>query len=156
MASSERQRDGLYHGSCHCGKLRFTAMKNDAVPSTVTECNCSYCRRVSTIPNDTGSRSLRKGPTEWHTIHPWDVFCRCRSHNGLVVSNGLCVWFQKDGSSGMETRSVGLMYPTHLHYFSSARSVVAQWPFAIRRARSQPQTWVASSLACTQPLIRRP
>lgn len=58
MASTETDESQLYHGSCHCGKLKFTAPKKDEVPSKVSECNCSYCRRVSIASTLLISRSL--------------------------------------------------------------------------------------------------
>lgn len=33
-------------GACHCGAVRFTL---DAAPATVTDCNCSICRRYGVL-----------------------------------------------------------------------------------------------------------
>lgn len=35
-----------YHGSCHCGAVKYTA-KLDL--STLAQCNCSICRKKGTI-----------------------------------------------------------------------------------------------------------
>ncbi len=35
----------MIHGSCHCGAVRLEAR---AAPKSVTECNCSICRRLAT------------------------------------------------------------------------------------------------------------
>jgi len=36
----------MYHGSCHCGRVKYTA-KLDL--TTLTQCNCSICRKKGTI-----------------------------------------------------------------------------------------------------------
>jgi hypothetical protein len=36
----------MIEGSCHCGGVR---LKVDAAPATVTECNCSICRRYGVL-----------------------------------------------------------------------------------------------------------
>ena len=37
----------IYEGSCHCGKVRFTAKLDLSKP--VVSCNCSMCRRAGTL-----------------------------------------------------------------------------------------------------------
>jgi len=36
----------MIEGSCHCGAVRYTV---DAAPETVTDCNCSVCRRLGVL-----------------------------------------------------------------------------------------------------------
>jgi hypothetical protein len=36
----------MIEGSCHCGSIRITVAR---VPSTVTDCNCSICRRYGAL-----------------------------------------------------------------------------------------------------------
>jgi hypothetical protein len=36
----------LIEGSCHCGAVRFAI---PAAPKTVTDCNCSICRRLGAL-----------------------------------------------------------------------------------------------------------
>ncbi len=36
----------MIESSCHCGGVRFTV---EAAPETVTDCNCSVCRRNGTL-----------------------------------------------------------------------------------------------------------
>lgn len=36
----------MLEGTCHCGAVRFTI---PAAPETVTDCNCSICRRLGVL-----------------------------------------------------------------------------------------------------------
>ena len=36
----------MLEGACHCGAVRFTI---PAAPESVTDCNCSICRRLGTL-----------------------------------------------------------------------------------------------------------
>ena len=38
----------IYHGSCHCGTVRFE-IESDEI-TKVTECNCSICRHCGIHP----------------------------------------------------------------------------------------------------------
>jgi hypothetical protein len=67
-------------GSCHCGAVRFTLA---AAPETVTECNCSICRRYGVIWAYYAPGQVRFEPALPATdTYLWDdrslAFHRCR------------------------------------------------------------------------------
>jgi hypothetical protein len=68
-------------GSCHCGVIRFTLA---AAPETVTDCNCSICRRYGVLWAYFRPEQVRLEPplpktdtytTASHTL----AFHRCRT-----------------------------------------------------------------------------
>jgi hypothetical protein len=70
-----------YHGSCHCGAVRYEA-KSEPVEQAIG-CNCSMCRRKGTllafIPAtdftlQSGSEALTDYQFNKHVIH--HLFCR--------------------------------------------------------------------------------
>lgn len=44
-----------YQGSCHCGKIKFSA---DLDLSEVVSCNCSMCQRKGTLLSFTGEKAF--------------------------------------------------------------------------------------------------
>jgi hypothetical protein len=74
----------MIEGSCHCGAVRYTAA---SAPETVTECNCSICRRLGVLWAYYSPRDVRvEGPT---AIYMWDdksirfhhcETCGCATH----------------------------------------------------------------------------
>ena len=45
----------LYHGSCHCGAVRFEA---DTVITRVLRCNCSICRKKGVLHHRVAAEAL--------------------------------------------------------------------------------------------------
>jgi hypothetical protein len=68
-------------GSCHCGAVRFTLA---TAPETVTECNCSICRRYGVIWAYYAPDQVQFGPASQPVTdtYLWDdrslAFHRCR------------------------------------------------------------------------------
>lgn len=75
-----------YHGSCHCGEVRFEA--NIYLPLGTIKCNCSICRKMrwwaAVVPRDEfrvleGRSKL--GEYRFHTERDGHYFCRrCGIH----------------------------------------------------------------------------
>lgn len=74
-----------YHGTCHCGRVRFEL---DARLAYVTDCNCSVCRRRGALWHSAAEQELRitQGADEL-TLYQFDTktakhyFCRhCGIH----------------------------------------------------------------------------
>lgn len=75
---------GVLHGSCHCSAITLTIAH---APETVSECNCSICRRIAglwgyfdpaevTVDGDAGGyRWGDRSLTVWHCTH-----CGCTTH----------------------------------------------------------------------------
>jgi hypothetical protein len=71
----------MIEASCHCGAVRLTV---DAEPETVTECNCSICRRYGVLwayyPPAEVTLTAAEGATD---IYMWDDrsigFHRCKT-----------------------------------------------------------------------------
>jgi hypothetical protein len=71
----------MIEASCHCGAVRLTI---DAAPETVTDCNCSICRRYGVLWAYYSPKQVRFGPPEPATeTYMWDdrsiAFHRCRT-----------------------------------------------------------------------------
>ena len=71
----------MIESSCHCGAVR---LKIEAAPETVTDCNCSICRRYGTLWAYYSPKVVRITPPEGATdIYMWDdkaiEFHRCKS-----------------------------------------------------------------------------
>lgn len=67
-------------GSCHCGAVRFTLQ---AAPETVTDCNCSICRRYGVLWAYYSPASVQLGSPEpstdtYSTASHTLAFHRCR------------------------------------------------------------------------------
>ena len=67
-------------GSCHCGAVRFTLA---SAPETVTECNCSICRRYGVIWAYYATDQVQFEPAQPATdTYLWDdrslAFHRCQ------------------------------------------------------------------------------
>jgi hypothetical protein len=67
--------------SCHCGAVRLTI---DAAPETVTDCNCSICRRYGVLWAYYSPRQVAIVPPSGATdIYMWDErsieFHRCKT-----------------------------------------------------------------------------
>ncbi len=54
----------MIEASCHCGAVRI---ETDEAPETVTECNCSICRRLGTLWAYYSPSSVRITPPEGAT-----------------------------------------------------------------------------------------
>ncbi len=72
--------------SCHCGAIRLVI---DSAPETVTDCNCSVCRRYGTLWAYYSPKQVRFAPPDPPTdIYLWGdrsiEFHRCR-HCGCVT-----------------------------------------------------------------------
>lgn len=72
---------GAVSGSCHCGAVRFTL---EAVPDTVTDCNCSICRRYGVLWAYYRPEHVRFEPTNpatdtYTTASHTLAFHRCRT-----------------------------------------------------------------------------
>jgi hypothetical protein len=70
----------MIEASCHCGAVR---LEIDAAPETVTDCNCSICRRLGVLWAYYSPRQVRIVPPSGATaIYMWDdrslEFHRCR------------------------------------------------------------------------------
>ncbi|MCA8927362.1 MAG: GFA family protein [Alphaproteobacteria bacterium] len=79
-----------YHGGCHCGAVRIT-VRRDAPVDSLTDCNCSVCRKKGilhlAVPEadltiDRGEQALTLYQWRSHTAKHW--FCR---HCGIHVFN---------------------------------------------------------------------
>jgi hypothetical protein len=71
----------MIEASCHCGAVRLTI---EFVPTEVTDCNCSICRRYGTLWAYYSPRQVRILPAEGATdIYMWDdkslEFHRCKN-----------------------------------------------------------------------------
>jgi hypothetical protein len=69
----------MIESSCHCGTVR---LEIDAAPETVTDCNCSICRRYGVLWAYYSPRQVRITPAGSATdIYSWDdraiEFHRC-------------------------------------------------------------------------------
>jgi hypothetical protein len=67
--------------SCHCGAIRLAI---DAAPETVTDCNCSVCRRYGTLCAYYSPKQVRFTPPDPPTdIYMWGArstaFHRCKN-----------------------------------------------------------------------------
>lgn len=77
----------MIEATCHCGAVRFEI---DAAPETVTDCNCSICRRRGTLWAYYSPRMVRIHPPEGATsIYLWGErriefhackVCNCTTH----------------------------------------------------------------------------
>ncbi|WP_439496957.1 GFA family protein [Bosea sp. (in: a-proteobacteria)] len=71
----------MIEASCHCGAVRLAI---DAAPETVTDCNCSICRRYGVLWAYYSPKQVRFVPLEPATdSYMWDdrsiAFHRCRT-----------------------------------------------------------------------------
>lgn len=96
----------LYHGSCQCGAVQFTARTRLEAPF---QCNCSRCRRLNIIMHSvpdadfsllSGAEALKTYKFNSHTIaHQFCTICGIqpfssgtdRQGNGLHVINVQCL-----------------------------------------------------------------
>ncbi|ANN78420.1 GFA family protein [Bordetella flabilis] len=69
-----------YHGSCHCGAVRFEI---DADLDHVRVCDCSMCRRRGALLHRIADQDLRLltamdalSEYRWHTKAARDYFCK--------------------------------------------------------------------------------
>ena len=69
-----------YHGSCHCGAVRFEI---DADLTEFTRCNCSLCRKKNAVMARVGEDRLRVtsggdnlGLYRWNTMVARHHFCK--------------------------------------------------------------------------------
>jgi hypothetical protein len=77
----------MIEATCHCGAVRIEV---DAAPETVTDCNCSICRRRGVLWAYYSPKSVRIHPPEGATsIYMWgdrDIefhackVCDCTTH----------------------------------------------------------------------------
>lgn len=72
---------GPVSGSCHCGAVRFTLA---LAPETVTDCNCSICRRYGTLwayfrPEQVVFESTQPLTDTYQTASRTLAFHRCRT-----------------------------------------------------------------------------
>jgi hypothetical protein len=69
----------MVESSCHCGAVR---LEIDSAPETVTDCNCSICRRYGVLWAYYSPRAVRIAPAPTD-IYMWDdraiEFHRCRN-----------------------------------------------------------------------------
>ena len=80
--------------SCHCGAVRFEIAH---APETVTDCNCSICRRLGTLWAYYPLKEVRIVPASGATdTYMWDdraiAFHRCK------VCGCTTHWYPVDGS----------------------------------------------------------
>ena len=97
----------MIQASCHCGAVRVEVAH---APETVTDCNCSICRRYGTLWAYYSPKLVRIAPTEGATdIYMWDdrslEFHRCRNC-GCVTH-----WAAADKSSDRMGVNARLMAP---------------------------------------------
>jgi hypothetical protein len=74
----------MIEGSCHCGAVRYASA---SAPDTVTDCNCSICRKIGVLWAYYAPRDVRvEGPT---AVYMWDdksirfhhcQACGCATH----------------------------------------------------------------------------
>ncbi len=86
----------MIHASCHCGAVRLEIA---AAPETLTDCNCSICRRMGTLWAYYPLDQVRIVPSEGATdIYMWDdraiEFHRCK------VCGNVTHWWPVDVSRG--------------------------------------------------------
>jgi hypothetical protein len=77
----------MIEATCHCGAVRI---ETDEAPETVTECNCSICRRRGTLWAYYAPRDVRIHPAEGATTrYSWGdksiefhacKICDCTTH----------------------------------------------------------------------------
>jgi hypothetical protein len=77
----------MIEASCHCGAQRIEI---DAAPETVTDCNCSICRRLGVLWAYYSPRQVRLVPPSGATsVYTWDdrsiefhscANCGCTTH----------------------------------------------------------------------------
>jgi hypothetical protein len=69
----------VIEASCHCGAVRLTI---DAAPETVTDCNCSICRRYGVLWAYYSPKQVALSPRGATDIYMWDdrsiEFHRCK------------------------------------------------------------------------------
>ena len=69
----------MIESSCHCGAV---TLEIDGAPETVTDCNCSICRRYGVLWAYYSPRAVRIAPAPTD-IYMWDdraiEFHRCRN-----------------------------------------------------------------------------
>ena len=58
----------MLEGSCHCGAVR---LRVPAAPDTVTDCNCSICRRLGALWAYYASGDVSIGPIADTTAYVW-------------------------------------------------------------------------------------
>ncbi|MHB8528086.1 MAG: GFA family protein [Caulobacteraceae bacterium] len=71
----------MIEASCHCGAVRFGI---DEAPESVTDCNCSICRRYGVLWAYYAPARVRLAPASGATdVYTWDdrsiEFHRCRT-----------------------------------------------------------------------------
>src|SRR5277367_4368805 len=67
---ARKQEEEMIEVDCHCGAVR---MEIDAAPQTVTDCNCSICRRLGTLWAYYSPAQVRLIPSSGATsIYMWD------------------------------------------------------------------------------------
>jgi hypothetical protein len=81
----------MIEASCHCGAQRIEI---DTAPETVTDCNCSICRRLGVLWAYYSPRQVRLIPPSGATsIYMWDdrsiefhscAVCGCTTHWSAV------------------------------------------------------------------------
>ncbi len=74
----------MIEGSCHCGAVRYTV---ETAPDTVTDCNCSICRRLGVLWAYYSPRAVTvTGPTATYQWDDRSLFfhhcqaCGCTTH----------------------------------------------------------------------------
>lgn len=81
----------MVEASCHCGTVRLSI---DAAPESVTDCNCSICRRYGVLWAYYSPRQVSIAPPDGATdVYMWDdrsiefhrcKYCGCVTHWAAV------------------------------------------------------------------------
>ena len=81
----------MIEASCHCGAVRFEISSK---PESVTECNCSICRRFG---------------VQWAYYHPDEVKVICATDaTGVYMWNDRCIEFHHCKICGCTTHYEGI------------------------------------------------
>jgi len=81
----------MIEASCHCGAVRFEIASK---PTSVTECNCSICRRLG---------------VRWAYYHPDEVKVLCEpGATAVYMWNEKCIEFHHCVTCGCTTHYEGL------------------------------------------------
>src|SRR5665213_4275903 len=100
----------MIEASCHCGAVR---LEIDMAPQTVTDCNCSICRRYGVLWAYYSPKQVRLIPPSGATdIYMWDdrsiEFHRCK------ICGCLAYWWPVDLSRDRMGVNALLMEPAVL------------------------------------------
>jgi hypothetical protein len=95
-------------GTCHCGAVRVTVPRK---PRTVTDCNCSICRRYGVLwayyKASTVRIEAKRGATEWYAWGRKKLkFVRCATCGSVICWQRIVP--RKDGSMGVNARNLDL------------------------------------------------